>query len=425
MKSKYVILMSAALISVSTFAQKDQIKAAEKALKGGNSSEAVNILNQAEATLANASDAEKAQYHFVKGNALLDLAKKTDAKKNYASAGKAFNDAIATEKASGKSKYTAEAQNALTVAKDGLVNLAKAAADKKDYKASADLLYQLYEVDKSDESLYLAATYYMNAQEYDTAIGYYRELQKKGYSGETTNYYAKSAVNDREEFYGSDAKAKKDRDDKVRMKLATASRDEKLPSKKADITRSIALMYVQQGKMEEAKTAIAEAKTLNPDDTVLLSAEADIFYKAGDMATYKKLISQLLEKNPTDTNLLMNLGIASAKTDPAAAEAYYKKAIELKPDFSGAYINMALLKLSDEKKMNDEINKLGTSEKDNKLYEALRKQKNQMYLSALPYLEKAFDLKPDDEEIGNTLLNIYNALEMTDKKAALKARMKK
>ena len=104
MKSKYVILMSAALISVSTFAQKDQIKAAEKALKGGNSSEAVNILKQAEATLANASDAEKAQYHFVKGNALLDLAKKTDAKKNYASAGKAFNDAIATEKASGKSK---------------------------------------------------------------------------------------------------------------------------------------------------------------------------------------------------------------------------------------------------------------------------------------------------------------------------------
>ena len=425
MKSKYVILMSAALISVSTFAQKDQIKAAEKALKGGNSSEAVNILNQAAATLANASDTEKAQYHFVKGNALLDLAKKADAKKNYGSAGKAFNDAIATEKASGKSKYTAEAQNALSVAKDGLVNLAKAAADKKDYKASADLLYELYEVDRSDESLYLAATYYMNAQEYDTAIGYYRELLKKGYSGETTNYYAKSAVNDQEEFYGSDAKAKKDRDDKVRMKLATAPRDEKLPSKKADITRSIALMYVQQGKMEEAKTAIAEAKTLNPDDTVLLSAEADIFYKAGDLVTYKKLISQLLEKNPTDTNLLMNLGIASAKTDPAAAEGYYKKAIELKPDFSGAYINMALLKLSDEKKMNDEINKLGTSEKDNKRYEALRKQKNQMYLSALPYLEKAFDLKPDDEEIGNTLLNIYNALEMTDKKAVLKARMKK
>ena len=36
MKSKYVILASALLISVATFAQKDQIKNAEKALKSGD-----------------------------------------------------------------------------------------------------------------------------------------------------------------------------------------------------------------------------------------------------------------------------------------------------------------------------------------------------------------------------------------------------
>ena len=47
MKNKYVLLASALLISVSTFAQKDQIKAAEKALKSGNSAEAKSILQQA------------------------------------------------------------------------------------------------------------------------------------------------------------------------------------------------------------------------------------------------------------------------------------------------------------------------------------------------------------------------------------------
>ena len=66
MKSKYVLLASALLISVATFAQKDQIKAAEKLLKGGKSQEAATILMEAESLLYNATDAEKAQFLFLK-----------------------------------------------------------------------------------------------------------------------------------------------------------------------------------------------------------------------------------------------------------------------------------------------------------------------------------------------------------------------
>jgi hypothetical protein len=66
MKSKYVILTSVLLITVAAFAQKDQIKAAEKALKKGESQEAATILQGAESLIANATDAEKAQFFFVK-----------------------------------------------------------------------------------------------------------------------------------------------------------------------------------------------------------------------------------------------------------------------------------------------------------------------------------------------------------------------
>ena len=66
MKSKYVLLASALLISVSNFAQKDQIKAAEKAMKNGNSAEAIATLNQAESTIASATDAEKSAILFCK-----------------------------------------------------------------------------------------------------------------------------------------------------------------------------------------------------------------------------------------------------------------------------------------------------------------------------------------------------------------------
>ena len=71
------------------------------------------------------------------------------------------------------------------------------------------------------------------------------------------------------------------------------------------------------------------------------------------------------------------------------------------------------------------MNKLGTSEKDNKKYEVLKKQREDVFKSAIPYLEKANELNPENEDVAITLLNVYSALEMTDKKKALKEKMKK
>ena len=48
-----------------------------------------------------------------------------------------------------------------------------------------------------------------------------------------------------------------------------------------------------------------------------------------------------------------------------------------------------------------------------------------MFLATLPYLEKANELAPKNEDVVTTLLNVYGALEMTDKKKALKEKMGK
>jgi tetratricopeptide (TPR) repeat protein len=427
MKSKYVILASALLISVSNFAQKDQIKAAEKALKNGNAAEAVATLTQAESTMGAATDAEKAQYYFVKGNALADLAnKKVEAAKNLSGAAKAYQEVLAVEKTSGKSKYSADAKTALADMKSQLINAAVDAGTAKNYKLASDLLYQAYELDKTDmEKLYYAANYAVNAQDFDRALALYDELKKQNYSGEGTSYYAKNVLNEQEDFFGSNAAAKTDRDTKVRLKLYTNPRDEKVPSKRGEIYKNIALILVQQGKTEEAKKALADAREANPDDTSITLTEANVYLELNDFVTYKKLITDVLAKNPNDADLVYNLGVIAAKTDPIEAEKYYKKAIEIKPDYTNAYLNLAILKLDADKKIIEEMNKLGTSEKDNKRYEVLKKQRTDMFNSALPYLEKAYELDAKNEDVANTLLNVYGALEMTDKKKALKAKMGK
>ena len=81
------------------------------------------------------------------------------------------------------------------------------------------------------------------------------------------------------------------------------------------------------------------------------------------------------------------------------------------------------MKLDADKALFEEMSKLGNSEKDNKRYAVLKKQREVVFTSALPYLEKASELDPKNTEVKNTLLGVYGALEMTEKKKALKAKM--
>ena len=98
MKVKQILIAGTMLVSVATFAQKDQIKAAEKALKAGNENTALTILKEAETLSLSAPDAEKAQFNFVKGNAYFSLANKNDdADNNYAYAAKSYQDVLEIE----------------------------------------------------------------------------------------------------------------------------------------------------------------------------------------------------------------------------------------------------------------------------------------------------------------------------------------
>ena len=424
MKSKYAILASVFLISVAAFAQKDQIKAAEKALKGGNSLEAVSILQGAESLIPNATDAEKAQYFFVKGNALLDLAnKKVEEGKNLSLAAKAYQDLLAVEKASGKDKYSSQATASILDIKFKLLNSAIADSKTEKYAEGAQKLHDAYLLDKKDTlNLYYAASTYVNAKNFDTALKLYIELKDLNYSGKGVNYLALNKLTGQEDLFSNT----QDRDRVVKIGTHEKPRNEVIPSKRGEINKNIALILIQNGKTEEAKKAISEARKANPDDSSLTLAEANLYLETKDFETYKKLVSEVLEKNPNDADLIFNLGVLSANAkNPVDAEKYYKRVMEINPNYINAYINLAALKLENEKVIIDEMNKLGTSPKDMKRYDVLKNQRFNLFRSAIPYLVKAVEIDPTNIDVAKTLMNVYSALEMTEEYKSLKAKIKK
>ncbi|NRT16592.1 tetratricopeptide (TPR) repeat protein [Flavobacterium sp. 28A] len=422
MKGKYVILASALMVSVATFAQKDQIKAAEKAFRKGQAQEAVGILNEAESLIANASDSEKAQYFFIKGNALLDLANKNvEEDKNLSLAADAYVSLIAAEKASGKEKYSGEASTSIATIKYKLINSAIADSKINKHALSAKKLYDAYLLDKKDTlNLYYAASTYVNAEEYDKALKLYGDLKDMNYSGKETNYLAVNKLTKENDLF----KSSLERDRMVKLGTHEQPTTEQIPSKRGEIYKNIALILVQNGKTAEAKEAIAAARKTNPDDTSLILTEANLYLETKDFDTYKKLIVEILEKNPNDADLVFNLGVISGTAKNVVdAEKYYKRAIEINPKYLNAYINMAALKLDKEGVIIAEMNKLGTSDKDMKRYDVLKKERQDLFRAAIPYLANALELEPKNGDVAKTLLGVYSALEMTAEKKALEAKM--
>mgnify|MGYP000645406432 CR=1 FL=1 len=422
MKSKYVLLASALLISVATFAQKDQIKAAEKALKAGNAQEAITILQGAEAASAAAPDAEKAQFQFVKANAHLALATKNEnTDDNLLAAAKAYQEVLSIEKTSGKAKFSAQASTSIIDVKYKLINAAIADSKAEKHAAGAKKLYDAYLLDKKDTiNLYYAASTYVNAKEYETAYNAYDELKKLNYSGKGTNFYAVNKINGEEQFFPT----AKERDQMVKLGTHEKPRTEDIPSKRGEIYKNIALINVNKGKNEDAIQAYSDARKVNPNDNSLLLNEANLYLTLKDFDMYTKLVNEALAKDPNNAEMLYNLGVISDTANKLdAAEGYYKKAIEIDPKYFNAYLNLAELKMRSDQKFVDEINKLGTSDKDLKRYEVVKADRNKNFLIILPILEKAVELDPTNDPAKKTLLSVYKALEMSDKVKELKSKM--
>ena len=424
MNGKFIMLTSTLLLSFATFAQKKELKAAEKALKGGDAKETLNLLKAADAVMSAATDEEKAQYLFLEGNAYLDLVdKKIDADANMTLAADAYKKLIEAEKVSGKLKYSAQAATSVYKIKNLLINSAVAATKENNNIDGAKKLYEAYMLDKKDTiNLYYAASTYVAAKDYDKAMELYSELKKLNYSGKMTQYLAVSKINDQENNFATAA----ERDKAVKLGTHEKPRTEEIPSKRGEIYKNMALILVEKGQIAEAKQAVADAVKANPDDNSLKLTEANLYLQTKDFEKYKQIINDVLAKNPNDYALIYNLGVIAANNNNnEEAEKYYKKTIELKPDYLNAYINLAVLKLQNEKVLIEEMNKLGTSDKDMKRYDVLKKKREDLFRSVLPYLKKAYELDPENEDVAKTLSAVYSALEMTAEKNAIKAKMKK
>ncbi|SDS18561.1 Tetratricopeptide repeat-containing protein [Polaribacter sp. KT25b] len=409
---KQIIALSLGLMTIGAFAQKNELKAAEKALKKSDFKTAKEIVLSLEGTEASMDAKYKAKYYYLKGQAF--------GKSNVKKAAEAYNQLFDYEKETGKQKYTKQAQPKL----NDLIQFVSTKAVKfynedKDFKNAAKNFYLTYKLSPADTSfLYNAAISASLAKEYDAALGYYKELQEVGYTGITTQYLATNKATSEVENLGSKA----NRDAMIKFGKYSNPTDKTSESKRGEIIKNISYIYINQGKTDEAIVAIKEARKSNPKDLDLLLNEAQLYIKLEQMDKFGALMQEAIELDPTNPTLFFNLGVVNAnEKHTEEAIGYYKKAIELKPDYADAYMNLAVAILSGEQEIVAEMNK---NLSNIKKYDELELKQKALFRRALPYLEKADELNRSEETV-RSILNIYDILRMNDKADALRPIYKK
>jgi len=408
---KHLFTLILGLLVTVGYAQKKELRQAQKLFKASKLGEAKTSLSANQAIIEGSDDAKiKTQYHFLKGQiARLDK----DFQASY------DNLKLAEGNSSLKTALATEIQQLTS----DIVNAAIAQSEAKEFIPSSENLYLAYQInpEENKDYLYYAATNAVNGSDYNIALERYIQLRDINYTGVVTKYYVTDVASGEETEvsateFGIYQKSKD----------YTNARSEDTESKYPEIVKNIALIYNELGQKDNAMKAVQDARKANPGDVGLILTEANIYIQLGEKQRYKELIKEALEKDPSNAVLYFNLGVVNSEQgDSVLAREYYEKAIEIDPSMENAYLNLVALILENESKIVEQMNSLGNSRADNLKYDELKKERETLYKECVPVLKQLIALDDSNLEAVQTLRNIYGTIGDNEGFMEMKAIMEK
>ena len=366
---KKLVLSATLLLSVATFAQKDELKTlkkiyAKEAISEKDLQEYKTASDALQTLATEESDKVYAKFYKTMYPTVVLASKgakatvqdqmnlyKPEFIKEY---GEVINETLEFEKKSGKKIYTDELIQEKTEFKQGLSAIAMNLNNTSKFKEASALFYSLYLFDPKQEgkSLKNACILAVQAEDFKLAQKLYEEYVVSDYLNNGVTFYAVNKANGNEEEFNTRA----DRTHYITLGSHEKPKDVKNSTKKPDALKLLALIYSQNSELEKAKTAYAEARKLAPNDEELKQGEFQIYYNSG------------------------------------------------------------YAKLADEQKIVDEIN---NSRSDKKKYDEFMQKRKDMFAKALPDFEKAYSINPTDTNTKNILKTAYEITGQPEKAKAI------
>ncbi len=250
---------------------------------------------------------------------------------------------------------------------------------------------------------------YYNQEDYENALEYFAKSSILKPEDTTAYYYAGIAAQQGEDYQAA---------------LENYYKLIELDYHNEDIYSSIIyLERSQNNDNEQALEVIAMAREQFPDNEAMMKEEINLLIITEQTDEAKAKLEKAIQAEPDNANLYYNLAYISEQTgDNEAAVANYKKALEADPQYFDATFNLAVNHYNQAAEILKEANEmdLRTYQKEGK---AIEEKAKEQFKEALPYLEKAHELDPQDRIVLETLQTVYVQLKMNDKAEAVNGKI--
>ncbi|NOY96399.1 MAG: tetratricopeptide repeat protein [Chlorobi bacterium] len=173
----------------------------------------------------------------------------------------------------------------------------------------------------------------------------------------------------------------------------------------------------QMGDTAGAVAAVKLGRSRFPNNLSLLLEQAQLYLERGQSEELIQSLKEAIVKKPdSPANANFNFLIGKSyddmgKTD--SAEVYYEAALKVNPKFFEAYYNIGAIYVNKASKIQKVANDLPLSK--DKEFKAMEKEANGNLKKAIPWLEKALSLNPNDKPTIKGLKEAYARLKMNDK----------
>jgi tetratricopeptide (TPR) repeat protein len=198
-----------------------------------------------------------------------------------------------------------------------------------------------------------------------------------------------------------------------------------------DVYAEYARMLTNDGEYEKALEVVNKGYEIDEQNREIMLSEADIYLSQKDFVKTKEVLEQILVNDPDNAELNYYIGDMyneftkdSTITEEQfleylqEANKYYQRALKIKPDFMNAVFNNGIIYFNYGVEVIRQIQELPPSA--NVEYNRGKQRADSLFRIALPLLEYAFELSPEDMPTIYTLRQIYTRLDMMDKAIEMK-----
>ncbi|MEQ9467978.1 MAG: tetratricopeptide repeat protein [Ekhidna sp.] len=159
---------------------------------------------------------------------------------------------------------------------------------------------------------------------------------------------------------------------------------------------------------------IRKAKSSYPNDVDFAKYEINLLIQLERTEEAKAELENAITADPENADLLFSLGVLKEELgEKEGAMESYNKALEIDPNHFNSNFNIGVASFNEANELIKERNAL--SYKQETKYKELTTKINVKLEEALPYWEKLYSLKSEDQTVLETLAYIYTSLKMNDK----------